>query len=161
MALNTEAGRSGGKAMEETMTRASRVRTQIKVGRPIAKARQWDSFQALAKIGERSDCARELMREAGLNANDVRAALVIRTHSGILWKVLPALGETAGFFETVSKIDEGFLGILWEQTDREAEDQGLPGKYLWITAFATEPEAQQMLSVLKSYIAVNGKRLPQ
>lgn len=145
--------------MESALTVAARVRRQLKAGRPRT-TRSLERHEALGRIVAEADRARQLMGEAGLIPEDIRLGLVIRTGTDILVKRLPEPEDVARFFTAVSSlVNPHFLGILWEQTDREAEAQGKPGFTLWITPFVAEPEAQEQLRALQAFFLAAGTRM--
>lgn len=163
MGLDTNARTKGFEGMKAKMEQdpAARVRRQLKAGRRrTTNSLDLNSFAALGRIVDEADRGRKLMGEAGLDPNDVRLGLIIRTGTNLLCKPLPAPEHTGPFFEAVSRMaDVQFLGILWEQTDRGAEAKGLPGFVSWITPFSAKPEDQEQLNALQAFIMASGTRM--
>ncbi|MGA7257951.1 MAG: hypothetical protein WBX09_15010 [Terracidiphilus sp.] len=161
-ALDTTARQEGHKAMEEAISAAARVRRQLKAGRPRkTRSLQLNTFEAMGRIVNEADRARGLMRGAGLDPDDVRLGLIMRTGTNLLCKRLPPPGETGPFFKAISEMASvQFLGILWEQADRDAEVKGRPGFVCWITPFVAEPEYQELLLALQASIRASGSRMP-
>lgn len=155
------ARKEGHKAMESAITAAARVRRQLKAGHPrTVRSLQLNSFEAMGRIVNEADRARSLMRKAGLDPDDVRVGLIMRTGTNLLCKRLPPPGETVPFFTAISEMaGVQFLGILWEQTDRDAEAKSQPGFVCWITPFVAEREHQELLLALQASIR-SGTRMP-
>ena len=161
-ALDTTARQEGHKAMEAAISAAARVRRQLKAGRPRkTRSLQLNSFEAMGLIVKEADRACGLMSSAGLDPDDVRLGLIMRTGTNLLCKRLPPPGETGPFFTAISEMSNvQFLGILWEQTDRDVEAKVQPGFVCWITPFVAEPEDQELLLALQASIRASGSRMP-
>lgn len=163
MGLDTNARTKGFESMKAKMEQdpAARVRRQLKAGRKrTTHSLDLNSFAALGRIVDEADRARNLMGEAGLDPNDVRLGLIIRTGPNLLCKPLPAPEQTGPFFEAVAKMAGAqFLGILWEQTDRGAEAKGRPGFVCWITPFSAKPEDLEQLKALQAFISASGTKM--
>jgi hypothetical protein len=99
------------------------------------------------------------MRDAGLDPNDVNLGLIIRTPTDLLCKWLPTPTEAGPFFAAIAGMaDAEFLGILWQQTDRETQAD-MPLSTYWVTPWRTEPEAQKQMQVLKDFVTAGGGRM--
>jgi hypothetical protein len=162
MTLDTAARRDGHKAMEDSISAAARVRRQLKAGRTrtTADVKGLNSFTALGILVSQADRARGLMRDAGLDPNDVRLGLIVRTATDIQCKWFPGPGETGPFFTAISGMaGADFLGILWHQTDREKQANGVPLSTHWVTPFVAEPEAQQQMLALRDFVTAGGMRM--
>lgn len=160
-ALSTSARREGHKAMEGAITAAGRVRRQLKAGRPRkTHSLQLNSFEVMGRIVSEADRAHELMAKAGIDTNDVHLGLIVRTSTDLHCKWLPAPEETEAFFTAVLGLtDAEFLGILWQQTDREVQVNGVPLSSYWVTPFTAEPEAQKQMLALRDFITAGGSRM--
>jgi hypothetical protein len=158
-ALNTEARRDGRKAMEKSISVAARVRRQLKAGRPRKTSLSLNSYSAMGQIMGEADRARGLMRDAGLDVADVRLGLIVRTPTDLHCKWLPAPEDAGTFFAAIDILGAEFLGILWQQIDREAQVNGVPLSNYWVTPFVTEPEAQQQMLALRDFVTAGGLRM--
>lgn len=159
-ALDTAARRDGHKAMEDSISAAARVRRQLKAGRPRKASLSLNSYSAMGLIMGEADRARELMRDAGLDAADVRLGLIVRTSTDLHCKWLPSPEDASTFFTAITGMAEAeFLGILWQQIDREAQVNGVPLSNYWVTPFVTEPEAQQQMIALRDFVTAGGLRM--
>lgn len=158
MALNAAARREGHKAMEVSITEAARVRRQLKAGRPRkTRSLSFNSYEATGRIVSEADRARGLMRAAGLDAADVRLGLIVRTSTDLHCKWLPAPEEAGTFFAAIlAMVDAVFLGILWQQIDREVEANGVPLSSYWVTPFVAEQEAQKQMLALRDFVTAGG-----
>jgi hypothetical protein len=159
-ALNKTARKDGHKQMELSITAAAGVRRRLRAGRPrAARSLQLNAYEAMGRIVGDADRARTLMAKAGLDPDDIRLGLIISAEPFPLCMRLPAPTEAGEFFKAIEGLEEArFLGILWEQEDREvAADE--PGFTLWITPFVAEPEAQKRLLALAAYIRATGARM--
>jgi len=144
-ALDTAARREGHKAMEGAISAAARVRRQLK---------------AMGVIMGEADRARGLMHKAGLDPVDVRLGLIVRTPTDLHCKWLPMPEEAPVFFAAISGMaDADFLGILWQQTDREVQADGVPLSNYWVTPFVAEPEAQRLMLALRDFVTAGGMRM--
>jgi hypothetical protein len=56
-------------------------------------------------------------------------------------------------------VDAVFLGILWQQIDREAQANGVPLSTYWVTPLVVEPEAQQQMLALRDFVTTGGIRM--
>lgn len=159
-ALNATATRKGHRAMEKAITAAARVRRQLKAGRPrTARSLTLNAYEVMGILVSQADRASSLMREARLNPKDIKLRLIIRAQEGMLLKRLPPPGETQPFFQAVeSMAGAQFLGILWEQTDREAE-AGKPPVTYWVTPFVADAESQRQMEALMNFISAGGTRV--
>ena len=155
-ALDTTARHKGHKAMEERISTAARVRRQLKVGRPRTGSLTLNAYEALGILEHQTQRAEALMRAEGLNPGDVKLRLIIRLNTGMLLKTMPSPPEAQAFFELVS--GAAFLGILWEQTDRDVTE-GQPGVTYWVTPFVTEPQAKGQMLALLEFIKAGGTQV--
>ncbi len=136
-------------------TPASIVRRQLKAGRRRATTVHLSTYEALGHLSREADRGANLMREAGLDPNDLRLRLIIDTGTDLLCKFLPGHKEVGKFFAEVSKMaGVRFLGILYEQKDSAAA-KGESGIVTWIDPFVIEPEAQKQLLALKAHMQNN------
>ena len=159
-ALDTAARRDGHKAMEDSISTAARVRRQLKAGRPRKASLSLNSYSAMGLVIGEADRARQMMRDAGLDAADVRLGLIVRTTTDLHCKWLPAPEDVAPFFTAITDmVDAEFLGILWQQTDREVKANGVPLSSFWVTEFVTEPEAQKQMLALRDFVTAGGLRM--
>jgi hypothetical protein len=159
-ALDTAARREGHKAMEDSISAAARVRRQLKAGRPRKTSLSLNSYAAMGQIMGEADRALGLMRDAGLDAADVRLGLIVRTPTDLHCKWLPAPEDAGTFFEAISKtVGAEFLGILWRQIDREVQTNGVSLSNYWVTPFVTEHEAQQQMLALRDFVTAGGMRM--
>jgi hypothetical protein len=152
----------GRTAMEDSISTAARVRRQLKAGRPrtTQPVRDLNSFKAMGILLGQADRARELMHNAGLDPSDVYLGLIIRTPNDLLCKWLPAPEGAETFFTAISGMAGAeFLGILWQQTDREIQSNGVPLSNYWVTPFVAEPEAQQQMLALRDFVTAGGIRM--
>jgi hypothetical protein len=147
--------------MENSISAAARVRRQLKAGRKRKiHSLSLNSYAAMGRIMGEADRARGLMRDAGLDPNDVHLGLIIRTATDIHCKWLPAPEDAGPFFAAITSMARAeFLGILWHQTDREVEANGIPLSNYWITPFVAEAEAQQQMLALRAFVAAGGIRM--
>lgn len=147
--------------MESAITRAARVRRQLKAGRPrTSRSLVLNAYEVMGILVNQADRARGLMGEARLNPEDIKLRLIIRAQDGMLLKRLPPPGQTQGFFQAVASMAGAqFLGILWEQTDREAEAAGKPHVTYWVTPFVTEAESERQVTALLQFIRAGGTRM--
>ncbi len=159
-ALDTAARRDGHKAMEESISTAARVRRQLKAGRPRKTSLSLNSYKAMGVIMGEADRARSLMQKAGLDPVDVRLGLIVRTPTDLHCKWLPVPEDAPEFFAAISAmVGADFLGILWQQTDREVQANGVSLSNYWVTPFVTEPEAQQQMLALRDFVTAGGMRM--
>lgn len=161
MALDTAARREGHKAMEDSISTAARVRRQLRAGRPrTTRSLSLNSYEAMGRIMGEADRARGLMRAAARDAADVRLGLIVRTSTDLHCKWLPVPEEVPAFFAAISgMVGAVFLGILWQQTDREVQANGVPLSSYWVTPFEAEPEAQQQMFALRDFVTAGGNRM--
>ncbi len=156
-ALDTAARRDGHKAMEGSISAAARVRRQLKAGRPRKASLSLNSYSAMGLVMGEADRARGLMRDAGLDAGDIRLGLIVRTATDLHCKWLPQPEAAASFFAAIADVkDAEFLGILWQQTDRETVVNGVPLSNYWVTPFLTDKESQKQMIALRDYATVGG-----
>jgi hypothetical protein len=160
-ALSTRAVRKGHKVMESTMTAAARVRRKLKAGRPrTVNSLALNSYALMGALVSQADRAIGLMEDAGLDPNDLRLGLIIRTGDSLHCMWLPPPGEAEGFFGKVSSIASAeFLGILWKQADREIENDGLPLVNYWVTPFAADAKAHQQMELLRAHAVLGGRKM--
>jgi len=148
--------------MEESISTAARVRRQLKAGRPrsVQDVKDLNSFKAMGILVSQADRAQELMQDAGLDPNDVRLGLIVRTAKDIMCKWFPAPEEAGPFFAAICDLAGAqFLGVLWHQTDREIQADGIPRSTYWVTPFVAEPEAQRQMLALRDFITAGGLRM--
>jgi|ERR1039458_364778 hypothetical protein len=158
-ALNTVARAQGAhKAMEVSISATARVRRRLKSGpKRTTRSLQLNSFEALGRLVKDAERACGLMLEAGLDPKDVHLGLIDRTATDIHCKWLPAPKETGPFFAAITGMaDAEFLGILWHQTDREVQANGVPLSTYWVTPFVAEPEAQKQMLALRDFVTAGG-----
>jgi hypothetical protein len=164
--LDQDARREGRKAMEKSLTAAARMRRRFKAGRP-AKIRNdaLTPLQAINRLVNEADKARGLMRDEGLEPDDVRCALIFCTpevpglEEVVRYRWLPAPGETRNIFSAFDDLDRDdalFLGILWYQQDREAE--GEDRHTVWVTQFMGGSKAEQMLYAARDHFRRGGHK---
>ena len=159
-ALNAMARREGYKAMEGSISAALRVRRQLRAGRQRKNSLSLNRYEAMGLIMGEADRARGLMHKAGLDPVDVRLGLIVRTPTDLHCKWLPVPEEAPVFFAAISGMaDADFLGILWQQTDREVQADGVPLSNYWVTPFVAEPEAQRLMLALRDFVTAGGMRM--
>ena len=158
-ALDTAARREGHKAMEHSISAAARVRRQLKAGRPRKTGLSLNSYEAMGRVVGEADRAHGLMSAAGLDVADVHLGLIVRTLTDLHCKWLPVPEEAGAFFAAISDMDAAFLGILWQQIDREVQVNGVPISNFWVTPFVTEPKAQQQMLALRDFVTAGGIRM--
>lgn len=161
-ALDTTARHKGYNAMEAAISAAAGVRRQLKAGRPRTGkgSLKLNAYEAMGVLVNQAEGARGLMSKAGLNPEDISLRLIMRTGAGMLLKKLPSPEKAQPFFESVcDTAGAQFLGILWEQTDRDAEAKGKPGITYWVTPFVTEPDAQRQMLALLELIRAGGTQV--
>jgi hypothetical protein len=160
-ALTTKALRKGHKAMEKAITKAARVRRQLSAGRPrTTRSLSLNVYGVVGRLVGEAERARGMMREAGLDPNDVHLGLIIRTSTDLQCKWLPGPEKAEPYFEEIAEMPGAkFLGILWKQTDHEVQSNGVPLSSYWVTPFVAEPEAQEQMLALKSFVATGGARM--
>lgn len=140
MAALVPARSEGRKAMDSSLTRAEKVRRQIKAGRPRKTRTAPSVLEAVQRLCAEADRARGLMRKYGLDPDDISLALLYRVGAPgslpIQCAELPPPGNIGPFIQRLeyrnSKKPVAFLGILWQQTDREATAAKAPHT-IWIT----------------------------
>jgi hypothetical protein len=166
--LDANARREGHKAMEKSLTAAARVGRRLRAGRPRAILNEpLDPLQAIHRLVGEANKARDVMKQEGLDPNDIRCGLIYRTpevpDQENFWhcKWLPPLDETKPtleqtkpffdwFLELALKTNILFLGLLWRQVDREANPGGLRVG-LWLTPFLTGPKEDKLLLAAKAH----------
>jgi hypothetical protein len=159
--------------MENSLTPAGRVRRQLKAGRPRKILNvELTTFDALHRLVNEADRARGMMREAGLDPNDINLALIYRTPEkpGFeqigRYKFLPQPGETmmeffSGFEQQEKDTRVQYLGILWFQMDHEspgAKLLGRPEAVSWVTQFVAGPEAEQFQFAARNHFITGGHK---
>lgn len=161
--LNEHDRREGRKAMEKTLTAAARVRRRLKAGRP-AKIRneKLSALQAISRLATEADKARNVMREEGLEPEDIKLALIYSTSENFGCKWLPAPSDIPAFFahfEGLSATTEvWFLGILWYQRDAEAAARGESGDVSWVTQFVAGEAAEKVQFAVRDYFVRGGHK---
>lgn len=162
MPLDTTARREGFRAMQRSISRAANVRRKLKGGRPRkVQSLELTPYGAMDMLITHADRAASLMTAAGLDPADLRLGLVIRVGVNLMCKVLPPSSQESlrQFFDAIEGLTSPrFLGVVFEQLDREAAD-GAPPFTTWIIPFTAEPEDQAQLLALKASIAASGARL--
>ena len=159
-ALDAMARRDGHKAMEDSISPAARVRRQLKAGRPRKISLDLNSYSAMAIVIAEADRARKMMREAGLDAADVRLGLIVRTATDVHCKWLPGPEDTTPFFTAITDmVDAEFLGVLWHQVDRECELNGVALSSYWLAPFVTDAESQSQMLALRDFVTAGGLRM--
>lgn len=168
--LDLNARREGRKAMEKSLTAASRVRRSLKAGSPrrIHNVRLTHT-EAILRLVTEANKARGLMRAEGLDPDDINCALIFCTpelpgfENSVRYKWLPAPGQTSQFFDWFE--DESkkaallFLGILWNQEDREARAKGEDGSVSWVRQFLAGPEAERRLLAARDFFVSGGSKI--
>ncbi len=158
--------------MEKSLTPAGRVRRQLKAGRPRKSLNiPLSTFEALHRIVNEADRARAMMREAGLDPNDIRLALVHCTpdkpgfEETVGYRWLPQPGETMEFFARFESEARDtpllYLGILWLQMDHEsagAKALGMPEPVVWVTQFIAGPKAEEKLFMARNHFITGGSK---
>lgn len=161
-AMEVPARSEGRKAMEDSLTAAEKVRRQLKAGRPRkSKTLPRSVFDAVQRLVIEADRACDLMGKSGLNPDDIRLALLCRANvpgmPPIQTAPLPTAAGNVGAFITrleemakLTRVD--FLGILWEQADRDARAKSR--LTVWVTEFADDKRAAlEMLAWRNSKLA--------
>ena len=149
--------------MEKAITTAARVRRQLRAGRPRSRStsdvKGLNSFSAMGLLATQADRASELMEANGLDATDLRLGLIIRTKTDLMCKWLPSAEQTGPFFEEITKLkDPQYLGILWQQIDRDIKQDGVPQSTYWVTPFVAEPKALEQMKTLEAFAVAGGLR---
>ncbi len=150
------------------MTKAQLVRRKFKSSLPrTIKNRVLSKMEALARTMELLDRFRNEMAGAGLDPNDVSAALVYCQPEtpgleGVLAECAklpnPERGSIVMFCETTMALDLPlFLGVLFHQIDREADK---PGKIntIFVCPFMAGPEAEKRLLAARRSQAEGGNK---
>jgi hypothetical protein len=164
-ALSMEDRREGKKTMEERLSAADRVRRRLKAGRPrTIQQAELSPLQAINRLVSEADKARGVMREEGLEAEDIALGLVFYTpeargyENDVRCRWLPPPGKTHTFFAAIEKIGNNtptlFMGIVWRLEDR---DTGKGAS--WVTPFKGGPEAEAMLRIARDKLAPKLKEL--
>jgi hypothetical protein len=158
--------------MEKSLTPAGRVRRQLKAGRPrkILNA-ALSTFEALNRLVNEADRARTMMREAGLDPNDIKLALIYCTpeKQGFeeigRYKFLPPPQETMEFFNSFEELIQEtpvlYMGILWLQMDHEsalAKSFGKAEPVVWVTQFVAGPKAEEKLFAARNHFITGGSK---
>lgn len=157
--IQVPARSEGRKAMEESLTRAERVRRQLKAGRPRkASAAPRTVFDAVQRIIGEADRAQGLMLKYGLDPKGIRLTLLYRlADAAIGSKPLPAPERIGAFITELEQIATqagvDFLGILWGQVDLEAQAKREPEWTMWITEFADDKRATLDMLAFKNKLA--------
>jgi hypothetical protein len=104
------------------------------------------------------DRLRGLMRDSGLNENDVEAALVYRPtgeeHIEARMISLPAPEKIGEFVAKVMALEKPlFYGVLFAQVDHEAAAQGKPAGAAFVWPFMGGPKAEAALIGMRKLIA--------
>ena len=158
-AVQVPARTEGRKAMEESLTTAEKVRRQLKAGRPRKTSTPPHSvFEAVQRLFGEADRARELMGKNGLSPDDIRLILLCRVADipdrPIQGAPIPAPGKIGAFITQLEELSAltrvDFLGIMWEQDDR---DPRAKGKQMWITEFADDKRAALEMVAFKNKLA--------
>jgi hypothetical protein len=98
------------------------------------------------------------MGKNGLSPDDIRLILLCRVAGipdrPIQGSPLPAPGEIGAFITQLEELSAltrvDFLGIMWEQDDR---DPRAKGKQMWITEFADDKRAALEMVAFKNKLA--------
>ncbi|MGO9937186.1 MAG: hypothetical protein ACLPH3_05900 [Terracidiphilus sp.] len=140
-AMEVPARSEGRNAMEALLTKAEKVRRQLKAGRkPKTSTPPRSAFDAVLRLFTEEARARDLMERNGLKPDDIRAMLVYSASGTVTHGRLPApenIGPTITLLEQASA---RFLGILWEQTDRDPRAK-MP-MVMWGTEFDKRDAAE-------------------
>lgn len=160
VALDTNARRKGREAMEKTLTKAAQVRRVLKGGRPRRIRNEALSLpEAALRIVQEANKARALMKEQGLDSNDISCAMVYCTPEvpdspAWQYKGLPRPEKQNEFFGWFADLGQReavlFLGILWQLIDRDANPQGVQVSF-WLDPFLTGTEIDKRLLAAKQY----------
>lgn len=135
--FNEAARREGHKAMEKTLTAATRVRRRFKAGRPRAiQDRTVGPMEAMNKTVELLEKLRALSQQEGVDPDSVCAGLIYKQsdipakgYFQVRMVVLERPNQLNAFIDKVMALDQPlFLGIVFAQLDREAGERGQ-----WIT----------------------------
>jgi len=113
------------------------------------------------------------MKDAGLNPDDIKAALIFCTpgeldHENVWQKMpLPAIDRQREFYKFFADLVQRdvaivFLGILWQQVDHEANPNGVQ-VVVWLTPFlgGAGSKAEKLLLAAKHHaeeVIKNGGR---
>jgi hypothetical protein len=156
-AMQIPARSEGRKAMEDSLTTAEKVRRQLKAGRKRKTSVLPSLLDAVQRLSDESVRARGLMLQYGLVPDDIRVALLCRAIVPgmplIKRAPLPAPGSIGTFITELEKMSQmtrvDFLGILWEQVDRDPRAK-MP-LVVWVTEFADDKQATlDMLTHIRS-----------
>ena len=142
--------------MEDSLTVAEKVRRQLKAGRKRKTSVLPSLLDAVQRLSDESARAQSLMAQYSLNANDIRLSLLYRTYPRpgmphIHKNALPAPGEVGSFITQLEEMSQltrvDFLGILWEQHERDPRAKA--PIVAWVTEFADDKQAALDLLVFK------------
>lgn len=151
--------------LDATMSKAQVVRRKFKSGLPRKiENRRLSHLEAMARTMELFDRFRNTMREAGLEADDVQAALVFcqpetpgREEVVFETSVLPAPQEIGAFVDRVMALDRPlFLGIMFHQTDRDPDIKPEKRYTLFVWPLMAGPEADKRLLAARRQQAKGG-----
>lgn len=144
--------------MEDSLTTAEKVRRQLKAGRKRKTVTLPSMFDAVQRLCAEADRARSLMQKNGLNPDDIKLAIVYRVaDAAIRSSPLPAPGNIGAFITKLENIAAqarvDFLGIIWQQTDRDAGAKHKAVAPTWVTEFADDKRAALELLLFKNKLA--------
>jgi hypothetical protein len=157
--IQVPARSEGREAMEESLTRAERVRRQLKAGRPRkTRTAPRSVFDAVQRIIGEGDRAQGLMLKYGLDPRGIRLTLLYRlADAAIGSKPLPPPEHIGAFITELEQIAAqarvNFLGILWGQVDLEARAKREPEWTMWVTEFADDKRATLDMLAFKNKLA--------
>lgn len=154
-ALTAEDRQKGFKVMQKRMEDpATKVRQRLKAGRPRRIVNQiLPPMAAVGRIVDAIETGRRLMREHGLNPDDITAGLVHTTiesgEFGCKW--LPdESGQIGEYVTDFERMAAGrtllFLGMLWKQRHTD-------GVSLWVTPFMGGEPARLQLEAVMNFAA--------
>lgn len=155
--------------MAGTWTKAAKVRRSFKAGRPLQKDRVLTTTKAIHEACILLDDLRNAMRQSGLSADDVQAALVLVTpetpglEDAVYVLPVPQPKKLPDLFANVAKVEKTGevlpLGIAVKQRDHEAYDPKDPksGAVVWVQPFLTGPRAVAALKHARDLFGEGGE----
>ena len=152
--------------MEKSLTVAEKVRRQLKAGRqPKTKTAPRSVFDAVRRLVDEADRARELMHKSGLIPDDISLALLCRVIGvpgmpRIQRAPLPPPGNIGAYIQQLEELAAltrvDFLGILWQQEDRDPKAKA--PRAIWITELADDKQASLELLAFKNELTSTSAR---
>jgi hypothetical protein len=161
--LESTAGTKRVNPLDAAMSKAQVVRRKFKSSLPRKiEDRRLSAMAAMARTMELLDRFRNIMREEGLAADDVQAALIFcqpeTPEKPVAEKfVLPAPQEIPAFAERVLALDRPvFLGVMFHQTDRDPNIKPEKRYTFFIFPFSSDTDTKMILLAYRGQEAKGG-----